>query len=98
MSVSEGDVQGIWFALSPYILKVSAPIVGISLLANSISGENVSSYTHDLVSHVHTSGQQLLMLFDIVIASLLHRFFDIVTHRCSISYLEMQVTYSSAAE
>lgn len=41
MSVSEGDVQGIWFALSPYILKVSAPIVGISLLANSISGHGL---------------------------------------------------------
>lgn len=32
MSVAEGDVKGVWFELSPFVFKASAPVVAASLL------------------------------------------------------------------
>jgi hypothetical protein len=38
MSVSEGDAKGVWFEVSPYVLKATAPLVAVSLLLQAASG------------------------------------------------------------
>jgi hypothetical protein len=38
MAASEGDVSGMWFSASPLVLRVTLPIVGISLLCKAITG------------------------------------------------------------
>jgi len=39
MNVSEGDVKGVWFELSPLAFKFSAPVVALSLVANALTGD-----------------------------------------------------------
>jgi hypothetical protein len=38
MSVAEGDVKGVWFELSPYLFKASAPMVVASVLLQAATG------------------------------------------------------------
>ena len=40
LSASDGDVKGMWFILSPLVLKLSIPVVALSLACKLITGED----------------------------------------------------------
>ncbi len=40
-AASDGDVSGMWFVLSPSVIKLSAPVIGVSLLFKLGTGEGL---------------------------------------------------------
>lgn len=41
LAAADGDGKGVWFVLSPSVIKVSVPIIGVSLLTKLITGEGL---------------------------------------------------------